>query len=387
MVAEELALKLANEFSGPNFSVLDPFCGSGRLLLACAQRHPGRYIGFDVNPLAYLIASAKAARPEVDVLKGLCETCLAWRGRGGVPSINLKAKRKVEWFSEGVLGELAEIVAFINAAECSNDEKLILAVCLSGAARDASYCRMGGWKLHRLSDEARASHKTSAWKRFHARLKYAANNADHHVHDEAKFEFIIGDCRKASELSNAHPYDLIITSPPYGDSKSTVEYGAASGLCLDVVSNLNGFQGFFVPGCEIDSACLGSVKEISEALPVKEYWEGNAETPVGKKVARFLYDYFLSCQSLASLLKPGGHFVTVVGCRKAAGQPLRMDLFSSDVFTALGLEEVSQEERPLSWKKFPSRVNRYGGSASDDSRAGGVTATMEAEQILVFRRN
>jgi site-specific DNA-methyltransferase (cytosine-N4-specific) len=50
-------------------------------------------------------------------------------------------------------------------------------------------------------------------------------------------------------------FDHVLTSPPYGDSNTTVQYGAASGICLDVVTRISGLEAFFVAGSRIDSAC------------------------------------------------------------------------------------------------------------------------------------
>src|SRR5271170_6774780 len=60
MVADDLALSIAATSVQPDSRVLDPFCGSGRMLMA-ASALGARCYGFDVNPLACLITEAKAA--------------------------------------------------------------------------------------------------------------------------------------------------------------------------------------------------------------------------------------------------------------------------------------------------------------------------------------
>lgn len=384
MVADELACRLASEFAKPNNAVLDPFCGSGRLLLACAH-HPGNYVGIDVNPLAYIIARAKTGTPRRKILEAAVSEAPGWRMKCDIPLIKLKTLRKVEWFSPEVMVELSQIASFINSIECDEDEMFLLAACLSGATRDSSYCRMGGWKLHRLNADDRAKHRTSAWARFIFRLRYAISQLDQKLHHNSSFSFHIGDCRDAQSLLKGEMFDLVITSPPYGDSKSTVEYGAASGLCLDIISNLNGFWGYFKDGCKIDAECLGT-GHSDLTIDLKKYWAGDELSKVGKGVARFLRDYYAACAAAAEHLKPGGRFVTVVGCRKATGISLRMDRFTEDTLLSLGFSADSKSERKLSWKKFPRFVNRYGGAGSDDVRSTGVTETMEAEHILSFVR-
>ena len=60
MVADDLAVALAGKHVKPGYKVLDPFCGSGRLLVAGANV-PGEFVGIDANPLACLITMAKTA--------------------------------------------------------------------------------------------------------------------------------------------------------------------------------------------------------------------------------------------------------------------------------------------------------------------------------------
>src|SRR5882672_3807097 len=98
MVADELALSLATRYVKPSDSVLDPFCGSGRLLVAAA-RFPGRRVGVDINPLACLLTRAKLANPDVAVLSEVLSKAQKIRKKvGSFRSIELREGRKVEWF-------------------------------------------------------------------------------------------------------------------------------------------------------------------------------------------------------------------------------------------------------------------------------------------------
>src|ERR1700730_13829986 len=66
MVADELALDLASEYIPTGGSILDPFCGSGRLLAAanCASVR----VGVDSNPLAWLLTRAKLSPARTKVI-------------------------------------------------------------------------------------------------------------------------------------------------------------------------------------------------------------------------------------------------------------------------------------------------------------------------------
>src|SRR5687768_12034639 len=60
MIADDLATELASLHVRQGSRVLDPFCGSGRLLMAAAAKGASCF-GYDVNPLARLLTEAKAA--------------------------------------------------------------------------------------------------------------------------------------------------------------------------------------------------------------------------------------------------------------------------------------------------------------------------------------
>jgi len=61
-----------------NNVVLDPFCGVGTTLLACKQRGISS-VGFDVNPLALLVARAKTHDYDMEALAAAVKDALTWR--------------------------------------------------------------------------------------------------------------------------------------------------------------------------------------------------------------------------------------------------------------------------------------------------------------------
>ena len=115
MVADDLAQSIAAATVRVGSRVLDPFCGSGRLLMAAsalgAQSH-----GFDVNPLAGFITEAKAA----DVLPATIgelarHAAVASRSMRSCDPIRVRHS-KVPWFSEEVGVELAQIIDWLTQA-------------------------------------------------------------------------------------------------------------------------------------------------------------------------------------------------------------------------------------------------------------------------------
>ena len=342
MVADDLAVALAKKHVKPGSKVLDPFCGSGRLLVAGANV-PGEFVGIDVNPLACLITMAKVTAANPSTISEIAKDIDQARIKVAAGALKLRERRKVEWFSKSVRADLGQIVTWINELRLDWPERTVVAAALSAATRDASYSRKGRWKLHRLGSSARATHSKSAWDCLRQRLQLYATEASKDPPPQGHVSVIQGDAIKVltsgSSQSLPASFDLVITSPPYGDSKTTVQYGAASALCLDTVSYIDGFEEFFIPGRDIDYQCLGG-DHHSPVFPeflvgIKPYWAGARAGKQAAMVANFLADFFQAFRQITPFLRVGGHAVLVVGRRSVGGFRVKLDNFAIDCLEGL----------------------------------------------------
>jgi site-specific DNA-methyltransferase (cytosine-N4-specific) len=392
MVADPLALELVSTYVAPGDAVLDPFCGSGRLLAAAASL-PGRKVGVDTNPLAALVTGAKLADADPDVLStviGLLDSARAGTRRG-FPSVQLRQERRVQWFPANALAELGDIIAWINCLDLEPAETLLVAAAFSATVRDASYARKDGWKLHRMNADARRRFSPAPWQIFARRLAYCeselrrgcnAHLTDCHVE--------VSDIRALASGSIAATrgaYDVVLTSPPYGDSLSTVQYGAASALCLELVSQIRGMEALFVRGAEVDSRCLGGRRRIqANTLDPRPFWAGSRLSPQCRTLGHFLADYAVACGVVGAAVRDGGTVVFVVGQRSVGGFRVKLDAYTAEQFNRLGFSLVSQRRRTLQGKRLPSHINRFGRASTPEVVARGVTKTMASEIVLVFRK-
>jgi DNA modification methylase len=384
MVADELAVRLASAHVRPGMRVLDPFCGTGRLLFAAARTASTHCIGLDINPLACLLAEAKAAKPSTAKLRELRQEAAAKPRKGCVP-LTLRGA-KVDWLSDQVAAELGEIIAWLNRAELSRDELLVTAACLSAATREAAWIRKSGWKLHRMHAAARAEHRVSAWSSFTTKL-------DHYLR-EASLIPLAGtvathnvDAAAVRDISGDLGFDLVMTSPPYGDSRTTVQYGAASGICLDVVSRLEGLDNMFMVGSAIDRACLGGARARVEAgFRLRDYWAGSAHGEPARRAKAFLHDYMEVLEKCNEVLSPGGSMVVIVGRRSLGGYRLRLDDFTREVLIGLGCALQGSMKRHFQQKSIPRKINRFGRAGDADRRLAGSTKTMDGEIILTLTK-
>ncbi len=384
MVADELALRLASAHVRPGMRVLDPFCGTGRLLFAAARTAGTHCLGLDINPLACLLTEAKAAKPSTARLQELRQEATT-KPRKGCVRLTLRGA-KVDWLSDQAAAELSEIIAWLNRALLSRDELLVTAACLSAATREAAWIRKSGWKLHRMNATARAEHRVSPWSRF-------TNRLDHYLREEnlTPLAGIVTthnlDAAAVQDISGDLGFDLIITSPPYGDSRTTVQYGAASGICLDVVSRLEGLDSIFRAGGAIDRACLGGARDrIETGFRLRDYWAGSAQGEPARRAKAFLHDYMEVLKKCNEVLSPGGSMVMIVGRRSLGGYRLRLDDFTREVLAGLGCTLQGSLKRHFQQKNIPRRVNRFGRAGDTDRQLAGSTKTMDGEIILTLTK-
>lgn len=180
-------------------------------------------------------------------------------------------------------------------------------------------------------------------------------------------------------------YDVLLTSPPYGDSKTTVQYGGVSGICLDVVSRIHGLEGHYTTGNDIDRACLGGRRADSSLTDLRRYWAGAPGGESAFRISAFLEEFAQTSRALTSLLKPGGTMVMVVGRRSVGGFRVKLDAFLDDRMTALGMCTTTIEKRRIRQKRVPRTVNRFARSSCELTRDAGATKTMDEEIILSFQ--
>lgn len=390
MLADELAEELASRFVRARDRVLDPFCGTGRTLVA-AGGQGGVGLGIDVNPLALLIARAKVARARPEHLEEVLQRLDSVpRSRSG-EAVLLKGRR-VRWFSRKTERELVQLVDYINRLGLAQPERLLVGVVLSATVREVSYCRQDQWKLHRLSARERQRFVRSPIEVFLRRLGAVLREVRTTKVPPRSISFAEGDSRHIGKLlvgmDRKRQFDLILTSPPYGDSRTTVQYGGISGICLDVVSRIKGLDISPLASGDIDRLCLGGETNPSDVdertTDIKRCWAGGRQNPQRQRVLSFLRDLAAALRGSTRLLRHDGRLVLVLGRRLVGGWRLYLDRF----VTAALADHTEFEGawiRKLLNKRTPNRINRYARQMA--SVRAGVVSTMREEVVLVLRKH
>ncbi len=354
-------------------------------------------VGIDVNPLALLIVNAKASNvnlTRINKLLGKFDKNSNNVNTSGC--FDLEPNRKVSWFSDKIKKELTSLIIFLNKEKLDGSELLLVAAILSATVREVSYCRKNQWKLHRMNLEQRHKYYRSPWLIFKHRLESAYKELKNTPVLNGRCYSILGDAKNLSDLLRKHheyePFDIVITSPPYGDSQTTVQYGAMSGLSLGVIRHLKNLPMITMIGHEIDKACLG--ESASDKFPeqdqnnfnLKNYWQGGIKNPAYGRVLQFLKDVEMCCKEISEIMKDRGRVIYVVARRSAGGWRVYLDNFLIDIMNKNSFSLEHYDERLIDNKLTPFLINKSGKKARMTSNKDYIH-TMRNEYILVFKRD
>lgn len=390
MIADEMAIEIAKFHVKSGETVLDPFVGTGRTL-AAASLLGASGIGIDINPLATIVSKAKFSRPSLKELNRLVRFIASAEIERPLRGKGFQFARRVEWFSAQALRDIKYLVDLLNSRNATRALSYITASVLSATVREVSYCRKDQWKLHRLGEAARAKHSKSVFPIFLKRLRGIVAELSECQELRGTFKIFRGDSCSLGELLPKHvKVDRIITSPPYGDSKTTVQYGAMSELCLEVVSKLKLLGEECSEFRRIDAKCLGgclcSQGRLTPTKVNKYVWRGEICSNAGRRVEQFLGDLGRACQSACQYLKPDGTAIFVVARRTVDGHKLHLDKWLIQFMRTLGMKCRSQNVRFIKQKLTPKLIVPKARKNLGEGEAFKKVGTMKMEFIMEFVR-
>ena len=253
--------------------ILDPFAGSGTTAVEALLRNIDS-ITFDLNPLANMIQKVKTTvvspnkirKKYIEILREI-----EHNKNRTFPEFIPKKETINYWYNKKVIKDLTVVRYAIeqvfsnkkNSEEEQNIKEFFL-LCFGKTARICSYQRLGEHKTYRIpkSKIKEFDAKTDVFKTFKKVYAeffqgkkdlynyYTKNNFN------AKCTTVLGDSRKLEGVKE-NSVDLIVTSPPYGDSHTTVAYGQFSRFPLEWINikcdEIN----------QIDNRLLGGIKKDS----------------------------------------------------------------------------------------------------------------------------
>ena len=195
-------------------------------------------------------------------------------------------------------------------------------------------------------------------------------------------KIILGDSTKDNGIP-ANSIDFIITSPPYGDSRTTVAYGQFSRLpaqWLDLLpSHIK----------DIDKELLGGksninlndpILDLSETLKmsIKVIYEKDKER--AKDVLSFYIDLYKALIQAHKILRPKRYFCLIVGNRTVKELVLKTD----EIICELG-EKIGFVSQGILYRNIPNK--RMPLKNSPTNEPGKTGFTMQKESIVLLKKN
>lgn len=375
-VAQSL-IALLRERHGHAKRLLDPFCGAGTVLVESVRQGVEAW-GTDLNPLAVLIAAARttpmsvrAARDRVADLERRLDT---------PRSVNPPAFAGIEfWFKPEVIAQLAFIRETIDDVADPLVRRLAL-VAFSETARLCSNTRNGEFKLYRLGADKLDAFQPDVGATFRRLLRRYLDGLAAYEQELGRAVAYVRrkDARTLAGLADG-AFDLMVTSPPYGDSRTTVAYGQFSRLSLewlgfsaDIARTVDrGLLGGRPAGA---GAILGASPTLAAGL--EEVAAQDAAR--AREVGAFYADLDRAIAAVARKLRPGALCAWVVANRTVKGVTLRTNRIIPELSVRHGFEWLTDIARNIPNKRMPL-------ANSPSNVAGARSATMTREHVVILR--
>ncbi len=376
MMIPQIARRLIYLYGKNANTLLDPFVGSGTSLVEASLTPLKEAYGFDLNPLAILISKAKTTKVNPKKLEEELSSILSSKGHHGVS----KFKNIDFWFKPKVIESLAILKTAINKIQ-DKDVKDFFLVCFSETVRDVSNTRNGEFKLYRMEEKNLAKHNPYVLAIFE---KIALTN----IQGMKDYVKVKTNTKTEPKLYNSmselplkeNSVDLIVTSPPYGDSKTTVAYGQFSRLALQWLD--------YEEASDLDNRLLGG--KASKELEVKinsptlrEIIKKIADKDIkrAKEVLSFYEDFDKCVIQLNKVMAKNGYVCFVVGNRTVKGINIPTDKIMSEMFMSRdNYKYITTHLRAIPNKRMPS-LN------SPSNKIGEKSTTMCNEFIFVLQKN
>lgn len=416
----------------PISSFLDPFVGSGTTLVEGMLAGIENLYGNDLNPLAIFLSETKTTLFNVNELKqevtqivrsietelesfatiieGVNNYVTVERGfelahqkgwGSDAPQILRDYLRIKEsnldipdfknigyWFKPDVILSLQIIKK--NIEECNSPlVKQFLWIIFSDVVRTVSNRRSGEFKMFRRPVNKIASYSPNVYNEFLTKTNSNLKSIQDFVEEveargvKPKIRISRSDARELDYVPD-NSIELLITSPPYGDSRTTVAYGEFSRLSLQWL-NLEDIDSDEI--LAIDKSLMGGEK-------YRNGFEMNLQSSTlraalakiaAKDIERagdvfsFYQDLDKTIKTTADKMKSGCYQFWVVGNRTVKLEKLLTDQIIIELGEQYGLVHIHTIDRNIPNKVMPS-LN------SPTNAPGKKVTTMTNEHIVVLKK-
>lgn len=384
MFIPQVARRLLETYSKKGDTICDIFCGSGTALVESKLLGRNAY-GIDLNPFAIFLAKAKITALNPSLLLNEYYDLLKRNDQIKNSEIKKPNFKNIDfWFKENVIVKLAKIKKAIQAEKNEKVRNFFL-VSFSETVRLSSNTNSGEFKLVRIKEDILKNHNPDVLGIFKKKTEINIEGMRNFYQDVDKTTWakpIYGDTSKDNGIKE-NSVDCIITSPPYGDSRTTVAYGQFSRLSaqwLDIFEDPNVASG-------VDNLLLGGkpTANLTHSLPSTHLNDSlqkiqKEDERRAKDVLSFYVGLNACLIRAHKILKSKKYFCLVIGNRSVKQVRIPTDFIVTELAEKIGFTCEDIFVRNIPGKRMPIKN-------SPTNIAGELEETMTKESIVVLRKN
>jgi len=375
----QIGIGILKELNISKGKLLDPYCGSGSSFASALECGLTDMNGFDINPLAVLISKVKFTKISLseflDTRKVFRENIFEFlKKEQNLKSIPLPKVTNIDfWFSKQVIQYLNLLKYFILQIKNENIRNFYL-IPFSETVRESSFTRNNEFKLYKMKSEDILNFNPDVIGVYFKKLEDTFFNYSNYYFPKLEDNIKVNvQYSKFNPIENK--YDVILTSPPYGDSRTTVAYGQFSTLSNEWVG--------IEYARKIDGMLMGGIKAANNIKSgiISDYISkiNSEDNKRALEVSAFYNDLESSINTVSKSVKKGGKIIYVVGNRTVKNVQLPTDQFIAEKFENNGYKHLITYERALSNKAMPAKN-------SPTNKSGKTVSTMLNEYIVVCEK-
>ena len=383
MMIPQLARQLLEDYApeGKLELVLDPYAGSGTTLVESSIKGI-RSIGIDLNPLARFMCRVKNTHYDIDLIRegiaAITTGIIVYNPKRVINTDFSRITNYTFWYTEDSLYKLSYLNQLILELDSSIQDFFLL--CLSETVREVSFTRNGEFKRYRMSEKQIEKFNPDVFNTFERKVYrnikgLEAFNDTGDIDLASVYDFNSSNGFSADIIKEG-TVDMVVTSPPYGDSHTTVAYGQFSRWANEWFD--------FGNAKSLDRLLMGGVISKEEKFKTEsiryelEYIKASDEKRY-YEVISFLNDYWNSIRNVANVIRKGGRVCYVVGNRRVKNIQINLDYFTAEMFEKCGFRHEVTIVREIPNKRMPSKN-------SPTNITGEKVATMTNEYIVILTK-
>jgi hypothetical protein len=397
-----LALLGAHEWADLKGTVLDPFAGTGTVLLASVLHptNPRNAAGIELNPVGRLITRVRLSPPDFTSFEETLHRLHKSYTTADYHSGKVREWDYLKfWFSFHAREKLAKLRVSIGQTETDNETKDFLWLCFSSIIRGCSMAdpyipppvkinvenfEKSSWKYANLKEILEDNENPKVWSMFEAKARALRPSLEsiHKAIDIAKTNGAVvsrdassmkeGLVQRAGEFEPTNrslpekSVDLIVTSPPYLTAQKYFRTTKLELLWLG--HTLEEVQ-------SLDKECIGS-ERVSVEIESPEIGVHSIDSlvkkvkPKSKVRAAMVQKYFSRMQEAVNemhrVLKNDGYAVLVLGHNKVVGKRIDTYRLVTDLALRVGFKEVVTLRDKIRSRSMMTTRNKTGGLVRDE---------------------